>query len=98
MFDFPNVNGSLLTIDDSTVDRHNPSCLSSLSNTGTTLQYVGNGSAIRSSLLIRAGSLQSNRTYQFMVQMQNLHNALSRSTGYVLVRVQDAAVSMVVIG
>ena len=93
MFDFPNINGSLLTIDDPTVDRRNPSCLSN-----SALRYVGVSPATRSSLLISGGSLQSNRTYQFMVQMQNRYDTLSRATGYVLVRVQDAAVPMIVIG
>ena len=88
----------MLTIDDPTVDRRNPSCLSNSSNNGTALRYVGVSPTTRSSLLISAGSLQSNRTYQFMVQMRNRFNNLSQATGYVLVRVQDAAVPMIVIG
>ena len=48
-------------------------------------------------MIIRAGSLQPNRTYQFMTRMTNLRNPLSQATGYILVQVVDASVPIIVI-
>ncbi len=53
---------------------------------------------MKSSLTILGKSLQSNRTYQFMVQMTNLRNSSYRVTGYVLVKVKDTNSQMIIIG
>ena len=92
MFNFPNINGSLVPIDDRRIDLQNTSCLS---NSQTAVQYDSLGS--KSSVIIRAGSLQPNRTYQFMTRMTNLRNPLSQATGYILVQVVDASVPIIVI-
>jgi hypothetical protein len=85
------LNGSLLSIDDLRNDSSNPSCLSNR----TGLKF---GNSIESSLTILAGSLQSNRTYQFMVQMANRQNSAIQATGYVLVNVVDSRPQMILIG
>jgi len=85
------LNGSLLSIDDLRNDPSNPSCLSNR----TGLKF---GNSIESSLTILAGSLQSNRTYQFMVQMANRQNSAIQATGYVLVNVVDTRPQMILIG
>ncbi len=85
------MNGSLLSIDDLRSDPSNPSCFSN--QTGWKF-----GNSIESSLTILAGSLQSNRTYQFMVQMENRRNSSLQATGYVLVNVVDTRPQMVLIG
>jgi hypothetical protein len=54
--------------------------------------------SIESSVTILGKSLQSNRTYQFMVYMQNLRNSSIQATGYVLVTVVDTSPQMIVIG
>ena len=95
MSNFPNKGGSLLTIDDPTIDPHNPSCLS---NNQTAVQYVGVGPSSTSSVAIQAGSLQPNRTYQFKIEMQNLRTNLSQATGYVLVQVVDTSSPIVAVG
>jgi len=56
------------------------------------------GNSIESSVTILGKSLQSNRTYQFMVYMQNLRNSSIQATGYVLVTVVDTSPQMIVIG
>ena len=53
---------------------------------------------IQSSVTILSGSLQSNRTYQFMVYMENRRNSTLQATGYVLVRVEDTHPQMIAIG
>ena len=88
------MNGSLLPIDDRRIDPQNPSCLS---NSQTAVQYDGIGLGSKSSVIIRSGSLQPNRTYQFMTRMTNLRNSLSQATGYVLVQEVDASVPIIVI-
>jgi hypothetical protein len=85
------LNGSLLSIDDLRNDPSNPSCLSN--RTGWKF-----GNSIESSLTILAGSLQSNRTHQFMVQMENRRNSSLQATGYVLVQVEDTRPQMILIG
>ncbi len=85
------MNGSLLSIDDLRNDPSNPSCLSN--RTGWKF-----GNSIESSLTILAGSLQSNRTYQFMVQMENRQNSSLQATGYALVQVEDTHPQMILIG
>ncbi len=88
---FPNFQGSLLSIDDMRNDPSNPSCLSNR----TGFQF---GNSINSSLTILSGSLQSNRTYQFMVYMVNRRNSSVQATGYVLVNVVDTHPQMIAIG
>jgi hypothetical protein len=61
----------------------------------TALKY---GNSIKSSLTILSGSLQSNRTYQFMVYMENRRNSSLQATGYVLVKVEDTRPQLIVIG
>ncbi len=86
---FPNLNGYLVAIDDSRNDSSNPSCLSNR----TGLQY---GNSINSSLTILSGSLQSNRTYQFMIYMTNRQNSSRQATDYLLV-VEDTHPQMILI-
>jgi hypothetical protein len=43
-------------------------------------------------------SFQLNRTYQFMVNMENRRNASHQATGYVLVDVEDTHAQMIAIG
>jgi hypothetical protein len=88
---FPHLQGSLLSIDDMRNDSSNPSCLSNRRG----FQF---GNSINSSLTILSGSLQSNRTYQFMVQMENVRNSSVQATGYVLVDVVDTRPQMIAIG
>ncbi len=88
---FPELQGSLLSIDDLRNDPSNPSCLSNRAGWKF-------GNSIESSLTILAGSLQSNRTYQFMVQMENRRNSSLQATGYVLVNVVDTRPQMILIG
>ena len=64
---------------------------------GTAWRYSGRSDSRKSSLTILAKSLESNRTYQFMVRMQNRINASLQATGYVLVRVEDTQSHLVVI-
>jgi hypothetical protein len=88
---FPQFQGSLLSIDDLRNDPSNPSCLAN--RTGFKF-----GNSIESSLTILAGSLQSNRTYQFMVYMENRRNSSLQATGYVLVQIEDTHPQMILIG
>jgi hypothetical protein len=59
---------------------------------------VGVGLLSKSSVLIRAGSLQSNRTYQFMVYIENRQNSSIQATGYVFVQVEDTSSPIIVVG
>jgi len=88
---FPNLNGLLLTIDDPANDSSNPSCLSNR----TALKF---GNSNHSSLIILSKSLQSNRTYQFMVQMQHRRNLSQQATGYVLVKIENTRPLIIAIG
>ncbi|UJR17142.1 hypothetical protein I4U23_004038 [Adineta vaga] len=88
---YPNVNGSLIPIDNSTIDPSNPSCLSNQRG----WKY---GNSINSSLTIRSHSLPSNQTYEFLVQMKYLHDPSKQVTGSVLVKVQDMHSSIIAIG
>jgi hypothetical protein len=62
------------------------------------LKYIGVGLLSKSSVLILAGSLQSNRTYQFMVYMENRQNSLVQATGYVLVQVEETFSPLIAVG
>ncbi len=59
---------------------------------------MGVGLLSKSSVLIRAGSLQSNRTYQFMVYIENRQNSSIQATGYVFVQVEDTSSPIIVVG
>lgn len=48
--------------------------------------------------MILAGSLRSNRTYQFMVRMENRQNSSTQSIGYLLVEVIDSNPRLILIG
>jgi len=67
------------------------------SGNGTAWQYGSNVSP-KSSVTILAGSLASNQTYQFVVDMVNRQNSSIQATGYVLVKVQDKIAPMIAIG
>jgi hypothetical protein len=54
--------------------------------------------SIKSSVTILGKSLQSNRTYQFMVYMENRRNSSIQATGYVLVKIDDTRPQMIAIG
>lgn len=54
--------------------------------------------SIHSSITILGGSLQSNRTYQFMVQMISRKHASEQTKGYILVQVEDGTVPLITIG
>jgi hypothetical protein len=60
--------------------------------------YNGVSSVLQSALLISAGLLQPNRTYQFMVHMQKKQNQSQQVTGYVLVRVEGTFQRIISIG
>ncbi|UJR16871.1 hypothetical protein I4U23_003769 [Adineta vaga] len=91
LYTFPNIQGSLLPIDDMRNDSSNPSCLSNR----TGWKY---SDSIRSSLTILSNSLQPNRTYQFMVYLQNRQNPSSQATGYALVKIDNQQSQMILIG
>jgi len=65
---------------------------------GIAWQYDGTAASSKSSLTIFAGSLLSNRTYQFMVFIQNRQNSLLEATSYLLVQIVDTQSQMIVIG
>ncbi|CAF0892553.1 unnamed protein product, partial [Adineta ricciae] len=98
LYMFPNVKGSLIPIDGNATDPSNPSCFGNQTRNETKFIYGGTGLSLKSSLTIRANSLQSNRTYQFMVTMTNQQNASTQATGYVLVKVEDTSSQMIAIG
>ena len=52
---------------------------------------------MKSALTIMSRSLASNRTYQFMVRMENRRNFTNQAMGYLLVRVDDSRPQMVLI-
>ncbi|CAF1399077.1 unnamed protein product [Adineta steineri] len=97
-YNFPNLQGILLSIDDPRIDPLNPSCLTSRSDNGTQLIFGNLTLSPKSSLTILAGSLQSNQTYQFMVYMENRQNSSVQATGYVLVTVTDTQPQLVAVG
>ncbi|CAF3624741.1 unnamed protein product [Adineta steineri] len=98
LYNFPNIQGILLSIDDSTVDPYNPSCLSSRSGNGTGLILGNSTLSPNSSLTVLGGSLQSNQIYQFMVYMENHKNASIQATGYVLVTVEITHPQLIAVG
>jgi hypothetical protein len=66
----------------------------SCSGNGITWRY-GLNDPPYSSVIIVAGSLTSNRTYQFQVDMINRHNSILRATGYLLVQVESTHLPMI---
>ncbi len=98
LYNFPNIQGILLSINDSRIDPKNPSCLSNQSGNGTALIYGNSSLSPLSSLTIRGGSLRPNQIYQFMVFMENRKNASIQATGYVLVTVEPTNPQLIAIG
>ncbi|CAF1452778.1 unnamed protein product [Adineta ricciae] len=90
-YNFPNLQGSLITIDNPLIDPLNPSCLSNK----TAWKF---GNSINSVIILLSQSLQANRTYQFMVYMENRKNSSLQATGYLLVKVEHTPRQMIVIG
>ncbi|CAF1557461.1 unnamed protein product, partial [Adineta steineri] len=97
LYNFPNIQGTLLPIDDPRIDPSNPACISNRTDNRKSWQYNGANDSLKSSVTILSDSLLSNRTYQFMVYMENRQNSLIQTTGYVLVNVVDTQPQMIVI-
>ena len=72
-------------------DSLNPSCLTNRS----AFRY---GDSLNSSLILLAGSLQSNRIYQFLSQMENIYDSSQKVIGYVLVNAQGFRPPMIIVG
>ena len=51
-----------------------------------------------SAVTILGGSLQSNKTYQFVVIMDAIGNVTRQGTGYVLVKVEETRPIMIAVG
>ncbi|CAF4191891.1 unnamed protein product, partial [Adineta steineri] len=98
LYNFPNIQGILLSIDDLTIDPYNPSCLSSRSGNGTGLIFGNLTASPNSSLTVLGGSLQSNQIYQFMVYMENRKNSSIQATGYVFVTVEVTHPQLIAVG
>ena len=60
-------------------------------------QYSGTGSSFKSAITIQSKSLMVNRTYQFMVYMENHRNASLQATGYLLVQVDETRPQLIVV-
>ncbi|CAF4320684.1 unnamed protein product, partial [Adineta steineri] len=98
LHNFPNIQGILLSIDDSTVDPYNPSCLSNRSGNGTRLIFGNSTLSPNSSLMVLGGSLQANQIYQFMVYTENRKNSSIQATGYVFVTVEVTHPQLIAVG
>ncbi|CAF4079743.1 unnamed protein product, partial [Adineta steineri] len=98
LYNFPNIQGILLSIGDSTIDPYNPSCLSSRSGNGTGWIFGNLTLSPNSSLTVLGGSLQENQIYQFMVYMENRKNSSIQATGYVLVTVEVTHPQLIAVG
>ncbi|CAF4174874.1 unnamed protein product, partial [Adineta steineri] len=98
LHNFPNIQGILLSIDDSTIDPYNPSCLSNRSGNGTRLIFGNSPLSPNSSLIVLGGSLQENQIYQFMVYMENRKNSSIQATGYVFVTVEVTHPQLIAVG
>ena len=61
-------------------------------------KYTGVSLSSPLSLILLAGSLQPNRTYQLMVYLESKRNHSSQGTGYLLVRVEKTFPKMIAIG
>ncbi|CAF0946998.1 unnamed protein product [Adineta steineri] len=94
LYNFPNLQGILLSIDDSRIDPYNPSCLSNRSG----LIFGNLTLSPKSSLTVLGGSLQLNQMYQFMVYMENRKNSSIQATGYVLVTIEVTHPQLIAVG
>ncbi|CAF4144587.1 unnamed protein product, partial [Adineta steineri] len=94
LYMFPSFQGSLIPIGDTTIDPLNPSCFINRTDNQTPWKF----NSINSSITIVSASLQSNRTYQFMVYMEHQQNTSLQAIGYVLVTVEDTYPHMILIG
>ncbi|CAF4104041.1 unnamed protein product, partial [Adineta steineri] len=94
LYNFPNIQGILLSIDDSRIDPYNPSCLSNRSG----LIFGNLTLSPNSSLTVLGGSLQLNQMYQFMVYMENRKNSSIQATGYVLVTIEVTHPQLIAVG
>ncbi|CAF3777854.1 unnamed protein product, partial [Adineta steineri] len=97
LYQFPNILGSLLPIDDPRTDPSNPSCFSNLPDNKTWI-YDGFTDSPKSSITILSGSLSPNFTYQLMVQMEFHLNSSIQTMSYLLVRTDDIQSQLIVIG
>ena len=93
----------MLTVDDPRVDPNNPSCLSNGPGrrdpfrlfiplyrcAGKVWQFAGSSVSPRSALTLYAGSLATNRMFQFMVIMTYRPNLNRQAKGYLLVHVDN---------
>ena len=61
---------------------------------GSSWRYADVQMSFHSALIVLAGALQSNRTYQFMVQMTSKRNSSLQASGSVLVQVADTYVPL----
>ena len=77
------------------IDKQKPFILLVYSGNRTLWQYGSNQS--RSSLIIFAGSLRSNQTYQFKVNLTNIQNSSIVFTGDLLVQIQDNTSAIIAI-
>lgn len=91
MYNFPSIQGVLLTIDDQRID---PSCLSN----GQRLIFGNLTSSPNSSLTILSGSLQFNRTYEFMIKMTNYQNPSIHFSSLLLVTIEQTNPPLIAIG
>ncbi|CAF3707907.1 unnamed protein product [Adineta steineri] len=98
LYNFPNLQGILLSIGDSRIDPYNPSCLSNRSGNGTGLIFGNLTSSPNSSLTVLSGSLHLNQIYQFMVYMENRKNSSIQATGYVLVTIEITHPQLIAVG
>ncbi|CAF1004007.1 unnamed protein product [Adineta steineri] len=98
LYNFPNIQGILLSIGDSTIDPYNPSCLSGRSGNGTGLIFGNLTLSPSSSLTVLGSSLQLNQMYQFMVYMENRKNSSIQATGYVLVTIEVTHPQLIAVG
>ena len=49
-------------------------------------------------MMINNGSLLPNKTYQFLVYMENRYNSSVQATGYLLVRIDNTYPQLILIG
>jgi hypothetical protein len=88
----------MVSIDDPRALVLSTSCLVNRTGHSVPWLYMGSDVTSTSAIMVRGGSLPSNRTYQFVVFMENRHNASLQATGYLLVQVPDAHPQLVLIG
>ena len=70
-----------------------------VNGSSTSWRYEGvPQSSLKSSLTIVGGSLRSNRTYQWMVMMENKRNHSLQGKGYLLDRVEQTFPQLIAIG